>query len=167
LIGVRAFGIWILVGCTPPASTHIRNQAQVEPSRQVSDARCGMIEAAVQTAEIKNFACGEAATQDGRLIVDAHLEPPLTTRCTSDLFETYQHGQPMNTDALLQLWFKEDSSDTWSVSASFIDPPNSPGDTLTDDGFDDTNYYCGLAGVRVTRTKDGWRGWYDPTWWRR
>lgn len=128
----------------------------------MSDARCGIIEAAVQTAEVKKFACGEAATQDGRIIVNAHLEPPLTTRCASDHFETYRDGQPMNTDALLQLGFKEDSSDTWAVRAWFLDPPNSPDDTSSEDGFDDINYYCVLGGVRVTRTKDGWRGWYDP-----
>ncbi|NVB77478.1 MAG: hypothetical protein HOV81_03705 [Kofleriaceae bacterium] len=156
---MRSLAIATLVGCTRAGTPGLEQQTS-----KPTDGRCGLIEAAVRSPEIAKLACGEAATQDGRLIVDVAIEPPLSSDCSSPRFALYRDARPTNTDALLQLAFSVQGPDTWAVGASVVDPPNSPDDTAAGNGFDDTTYYCHVVGVRVSRTENGWRAWRDPAW---
>lgn len=110
----------------------------------------------MQHDEIRGFACGEAATHEGRIIVDVEIAPPLRRACTSNLFELYRADLPMNTDALLQLSIGTRDELTWDVAATFVDPPSSPNDRTSDGGFDVVSYYCHVIGVHVRRTPTGW-----------
>jgi hypothetical protein len=122
-----------------------------------------MVEAAVHQELIRRYAGGSVARDGDQLLVDVEVQPPLAGGCESATFTLYREGQPVNADLMLVLAFAPVEHDTWVVTPSLDDPPNSPDDRDREGGFDDVMCYCGLLGaVKVTRTKGGWFAWYDP-----
>lgn len=118
-----------------------------------------MIEAVFALQSFREFACGTAATQDGKTLVDVKTNPPFpgSSSCASSVFAIYRKDQPTNTNALLTLYIGASDNTQWRFTAQFIDPPNSPDDVPTPGGgFDSSDYYCGFLG-KLERTKRGWR----------
>lgn len=144
----------LLVGCGSTARP-LANRASDQQS-SIPDPRCDVIDVIVTNPRVEKFRCGEAATDGERVVVNVNIEPPLGT-CASDAFTQYRDGMRVNRDALLQLSIGQRGSANWRVTASFVDPANSPDDrNARDGGFDDTNYYCHLV-LTARGTLDGWR----------
>jgi hypothetical protein len=134
-------------------------------SRAPVDDRCEMIEAAFRLDAFRNFACGNAATKDHRILVDVEMVPRFkpTESCPSAVFAIYRNGEPTNTDAVLRMSLGSRDGQTWEFAAVYFDPPNSPDDKPSaDGGWDEADYYCAFANGRLARTPEGWRAWVVP-----
>ena len=115
--------------------------------------RCAMIEATFRLDAFRDFACGEAAARDGRILVDVAIDE----LCSSRVFAIYRDGEPTNTNAVLRLSIGQRDAQTWGFTATFFDPPSSPDDQPTVDGsFDGVTYYCAFIGW-LARSNGGWR----------
>jgi len=124
--------------------------------------RCAMIEAAFRLDVFRSFACGTAATKDGRILVDVVPAFPRDASCSSRVFALYRDGGPTNTDAVLRMTIGSRDGQTWDFGAVYFDPPNSPDDRSAGDGFDSANDYCAFGFGRLAWSGDGWRAWDEP-----